>query len=418
MTEQRPQAPAGAMSWGRVDADGTVYVRTATGERAVGAFPDVPAEQALALFVRKYDDLAAQVDLLAQRVATGRVSPTDGTASVDRLRSAIVDAAAVGDLDALARRLDEVAALVQARRVDEQAARARAREAAREAKEALVAEAEALADDDRWKTAGDRLRTLVEEWKAAPRLDRHTDDELWTRFRAARATFDRRRRAHFAEQEAAEQEVATRKEQIAREAETLATSAEWGPTAGRFRELMAAWKSAGRASRTDEARLWERFRSAQDTFFAARNEVFASRDAEQRENLAAKEALVTEAEALLPVTDLPTARALLRSIQDRWDQIGHVPRDDMERIEGRLRRVEQEVRAFGDKEWRRTDPAAQARAQDTVAALERSVGDLERQARDAAAQGNSKAATEAEEALAARRSWLEEARRTLADLSR
>ena len=413
-----PRAGADPAAWGRVGPDGTVYVRTADGERAVGAFPDASPEQALAFFTRRYDDLAAQVALLEQRVVAGRVRPAEATGQVDRLRATIVDADAVGDLDALSRRLDDILATVAERRAADEQARQQARETARAAKEALVAEAESLADSDQWKSAGDRFRQLVEAWRAAPRGDRRSDDELWARFRAARTSFDRRRRAHFAQQEATQQQVAARKEQIVAEAEGLAGSTDWGATASRFRELMAQWKAAGRAARADDQRLWERFRAAQDTFFSARSAVFAERDAAERENLAAKEALAAEAEALLPVTDLAAARAALRDIQARWERIGHVPRGDVDRLEGRLRRVSQEIHAFGEREWRRTDPAARARASETVNALERSIADLDRQLAAARQAGDVKAEAAAREALTARQGWLEEARRTLADLSR
>jgi hypothetical protein len=132
---------------------------------------------------------------------------------------------------------------------------------------------------------------------------------------------------------------------------------------------MTQWKAAGRAGRDDEEALWTRFRAAQDTFFAARSGTFAERDAGQRENLERKEALVAEAEALLPVSDLTSARRALRSISERWEAIGHVPRGDRDRIESRLRRVEEAVRSAEDSEWRRTNPEARARAEATVAQL-------------------------------------------------
>ena len=67
--------------FGRVDPDGTVYVRTATGERAVGQVPDVPTEEALAFFTRRYDALELEVSLLERRVASGALSPDDVSAT-------------------------------------------------------------------------------------------------------------------------------------------------------------------------------------------------------------------------------------------------------------------------------------------------------------------------------------------------
>ena len=403
--------------WGRVGDDGTVFVRTVGGERAVGSYPGADAAEALAYFGRKFDELAGQVRLLEQRVVSGGVSLQDAGAAVEALRLSIVDAHAVGDLDGLLRRLDDLTEAVARRQERRAAERAKARERATAAKERLVAEAESLAESRDWKKTGERMRTLLEEWKAAPRLDRKADDALWKRFSAARTAFDRRRRVHFAELDEQRGEIAVRKEKLVKEAESLAGSKEWRDTAKKFRDLMDQWKAAGRARRDVEDALWARFRAAQDTFFAARNEVFAARDADLAENLEKTRALVAEAEAVLPVTDYKAARAVLRSVHERWEAVGHVPRGDRDQIEGRLRRVDEAVRAEEDAAWARSNPEARARAEATVSQLRASIAALEKDAAAARAAGDEKKAAAAEEAAAARGTWLAEAEKTLAEFS-
>jgi hypothetical protein len=402
--------------WGRVDDEGTVYVKTAEGERVIGSWAAGSPEEALAFFRRKYEGLVLEVDLLERRIKETDLSPKDAAASLARVRSAVTDAHAVGDLDGLLARLDGLTETVEVRRVELRAARAQAIDDAKAAKERIVTEAEAIASGTDWRVGAERLRVLVEEWKAAARIDRKSDDELWHRLSRARSTFSKRRKAHFAELEVRREESRTSKEKIVAEAETLAGSKDWAPTAAKFRELMREWKAAGRAARDVEDSLWQRFRTAQDTFFTARSGVFAERDAGQRENLQRKEALVVEAEALLPFTDLRAARSALRSIHERWDAIGHVPRDARARIEARLAAVDQTVRDAGEAEWRRTNPEALARAEGTVAQLRASIDALNAQADQARASGDEAATTEAEAALTARQAWLAEAERTLSDL--
>lgn len=402
--------------WGRVDDEGTVYVKTAEGERVIGSWAAGSPAEALAFFRRKYEGLVLEVDLLERRIKETDLSPKDAAASLDRVRSAVTDAHAVGDLDGLLARLDGLTETVEVRRAELRAARAQAIDEAKAAKERIVTEAEAIASGTDWRVGAERLRVLVEEWKAAARIDRKSDDELWHRLSRARSTFSKRRKAHFAELEVRREESRTRKEKIVAEAEALAGSKDWAPTATKFRELMREWKAAGRAARDVEDSLWQRFRTAQDTFFTARGAVFAERDAGQRENLQRKDALVAEAEGLLPVTDLRAARAALRSIHERWDAIGHVPRDARARIEARLAAVDQTVREAGEAEWRRTNPEALARAEGTVAQLRASIDALNAQADQARAGGDEAAAAEAEAALAARQAWLAEAERTLSDL--
>ncbi|RAY17222.1 DUF349 domain-containing protein [Actinomadura craniellae] len=404
--------------WGRVDEDGTVYVKTADGERVVGSWQAGAPDEALAYFRRKYDALVTEIDLLEQRVRTTDLPPAQAQQGIARLREAVGEAHAVGDLDTLARRLDALAELVGKRREELKVAREHARHEARDVKERIVAEAERIAaEETHWKNGGERLRQLVEEWKVAERIDRPTETALWKRLSAARNAFTKRRKAYFATLEDQREEARGAKERLVTEAEALADSTDWGETASIYRDLMRRWKAAGRAGRDAEEELWTRFKGAQDAFFAARSAAFAERDAELQVNAEAKEKILVEAERLLPVRDVRQARQALRAIQERWEAAGMVPRDSRERLEGRLRKIEESVRSAEESEWRRTNPEARARAEATVAQLRTSIEQLEKRLDKARTAGRDKDARDAEEALAARRAWLEEAERTLAEFS-
>ncbi|HZE31098.1 MAG TPA: DUF349 domain-containing protein [Actinoallomurus sp.] len=404
--------------WGRVAEDGTVYVRTADGERTVGSWQAGAPEEALAYFRRKYDALVTEVDLLEQRIKTTDLATAQAEHTIARLREAVTEAHAVGDLDGLGRRLDGLTSLLGERREQLKVARDQARVQAREVKERIVAEAERIsAEETHWKNGGERLRQLVEEWKAAERVDRPTETALWKRLSSARNSFTKRRKAYFSNLEVEREQARSEKERLVAEAEALSGSTDWGPTAAAYRELMRQWKLAGRASRDAEEELWARFKGAQDTFFTARSEFFAERDAEFREHAEAKEKLLTEAERLVPVRDIRAARQALRSIQERWEAIGMVPRDSRERLEGRLRKVEEAVRGAEESEWRRTNPEARARAEATVAQLRSSIEQLETRLEKARNAGRDKDVKDTEEALTARRAWLAEAEHTLSELS-
>lgn len=408
--------------WGRVDPDGTVYVRTAEGERPVGSYPGASEEEALAYFVRKFDILAGQVELLEQRLRAGQVSPADAEATAARLTTAVSQANAVGDLDSLLARLAALPAIIAERKAEAESAKAAARQAAIDARLAIVVEAEQISETDPermpWKTAGDRLRELFDSWRTMQRenrLDKATEDELWHRFSHARTTFDRKRRQYFGALDEQRNAAKATKEAIVAEAEALSTSTDWGPTAAAYRGLMDRWKNAGRAARKDDDELWTRFRAAQDTFFAARTAHATATDSQFRSNLEAKEALLVEAEKLLPVSDPAAARAALRDIHDRWEAAGKVPRADMSRIEARLRRVEEAIREAEDRRWARTNPEARARAEAVVTQLETAIASLNKDLAAARASGNDRRAREAEQALQAREEWLAQARSALAE---
>ncbi|HKX14329.1 MAG TPA: DUF349 domain-containing protein [Propionibacteriaceae bacterium] len=416
MTERVGPENKGPAAFGRVDPDGTVYVRTSSGERVVGQVPGVPSDEALSFFTRRFEALELEVSLLERRIATGALSPDDAVASINKLRKSLADARAVGDLDGLQARLQALSPLIAEQRAARKAERARQQEEARAAKERFVLEAERLAAGNDWRGGVNRFRTLLEEWKALPRLDRATDDELWHRFSSARTTYTRRRKAQFAQQNEQREAARVIKEKLVTEAEAIAGSTDWGPTTGAYRDLMTRWKAAGPAPRDVDELLWKRFRGAQDRFFMAKQAALSEQDSELRANAQAKEKLLAEAEALLPIRDAAAARASYRDILHRWSAIGRVPRDAIRPLESRLRAVENAIKAADDERWRRTNPEAKARAADTAAKLQAQIAALEERAAQAEARGDHLAAREATASADTYREWLAQAQRTASDL--
>ena len=387
--------------FGRVDSDGTVWVKTPDGERTVGSWQAGTPEEGLAHFARRYEVLSTEVALLEQRLRTGVGDPQQVAQSASRLKTTIPAAAAVGDLAALERRVDalleKTADAVEAGK----AAKAEARARAAEAKAALAEEAERLAGSSDWKASGERLRTIGDDWKRLPHLDRRTEDELWQRVAAARKRFTERRTTHFAALEQQRTVSQERKEKLIGEAEALSSSTEWGPTAARYKQLMSDWKSAGRAPRDVEDDLWTRFKAAQDSFFGARNAHFSVQDEELRGNQKVKEEILAEAETIDPSQGLDKAKARLRTLQDRWEAAGKVPRDVMRSLEDRMSAVEQKVRGAGEARFARSDESP------FTAKLREKVAELETKLEKARAAG--RPTDELEAALTTQRQWLSQA---------
>ncbi len=410
--------------FGRVGEDGTVYVITPEGDKAVGSYPGKSPEEALAYFVRKFEAMASEVALLAARVTSGAMVPSDANVAVNRLRQQIKELNGVGDLAALSASLEQIPPLIEgnreayeAKKALELAAKAAHRQEVLEGKEKIVVEAESLALSESWKSTGDRLKVLLEEWKAAPRLDKKTDADLWKRFSASRNKFDKRRRTHFAALDAIQEKVANAKVELVKEAELLATSTQWVPTAKRFKVLMDQWKATGRGKKGEDAKLWNRFKAAQDQFFAAKNADLAKRDEQMNANLAKREALIEEIEALLPITNIETTSKTFKDLARQWDRIGMTQRDKKAAFESRFAKVESQIKQAEEARWRKVDPVAKARATEVVRQLAEAVANYEKQAEKALTLGNTKKATEAKDAAAARRLWLEEAEKSLAEFN-
>ncbi len=382
--------------FGRVDDDGTVWLISTAGERVVGSWQAGDTEAAFAHFGRRFDDLSTEIALLEERLAAGTGDARKIKATAAALAETLPDAKVLGDIDALATRLTAIAEHASEAAAADRTRRDEHRAAQTARKEALAAEAEELANNStQWKVAGDRLRTILDEWKTISGLDRKTDDALWKRYSTARETFNRRRGSHFAELDRDRAGAREAKEKLCVKAEALVDSTDWGPTSAEFRNLLVEWKAAGRAARDVDDALWARFKGAQDTFFKARNSATAERDAEFTANATAKEALLSEAEKI-DTSNPKAAAAALRAIGDKWDAIGKVPREKSADLERRLRAVEKKVRDAAEPSG--PDPEAQARADQFRERAEQ----YERQAQKAEAAGRSK---EAEEAKANAEQW-------------
>ena len=376
--------------FGRIAEDGTVYVRTSTGERAIGSWQAGSAEEGLAHFGDRFKDIATEVELLEARLVAHPEDAALLRKQAQELQQSLATVAAIGDLDALDSRLTDI--IDHSQRAGEQA---QAQKAARRAeaiarKEALAAEAEDLAENSTdWKNAGDRIRAILEEWRGIRGIDRKTNDELWKRYSRARDAFNRRRGAHFSELDRNRAAAKAKKEELVERAEALSSSTNWGETARAYRDLMAEWKAAGRAQREADDKLWARFRAAQDVFFSARDAANAERDQEFVANAQAKDKLIEEYdEQINPSVNLDTARAKLRELQEKWDAIGYVPRDQVREYEDKIGALEKRVADAEEARWRSTDPEAKARAE----AFQIRADEFAAQAEQAAAKGNAKKA--------------------------
>ena len=387
--------------WGRVTEDGTVFVKTADGEREVGSWKAGSPQDGLAHFARRYEQLATEVTLLEQRLASGAGDPTQVASSAKRLKTTVPTAAAVGDLAGLERRVDGLLERTSEAVEAAKAARAEQRLEAVAKKTALAEEAEGLGGSSEWKTAGERLRTVGDDWKRVTGVDKKTDDELWLRVAEARKRFAERRTAHFAALEQQREVSRARKEKIIEQAEALSGSTEWKSTADRYKQLMADWKTAGRAPREVEDDLWNRFKAAQDVFFQARSASFAEQDVELRGNQAVKEEILAEAEALDPAQGRDKASKRLRELQERWEAAGKVPRDVMRSLEDRMGKVEEKFRAVSDQRF------VQASESPFVVRLREKVAELETKLDKARAAG--RPTEELEASLATQRQWLSQA---------
>lgn len=412
-TPDQPDTGTASEPWGRVDEDGSVSVREAEGWRVVGQYPDGTADEALAYFTRKFSDLAGEVALLEVRHRRGGASASDLRHTAVTVREKVTGAAAVGNLAALTTRLDALlATLEEATAGEAQAAKAAVDEAVVE-RTALVEQAEALAAREpksvQWKQVTTELNTLFEQWQAhqqnAPRLPKSVSQQLWTRFRDARSTVEKHRRAFYAELDETHKAAKDAKTKLVEKAEALAPRGEDAIPA--YRDLLDDWKAAGRAGKRVDDALWARFKAAGDALYGARVERESVEAEESLGRIEAKKALLERARPIVDEKNLTAARQQLTAVQREWDEIGRIfPRDRERALDDDLRKIEQSVRTREDSEWKRNEPETTARANDMTRQLTDAIEKLESELADAEARKDPRAVKEAREALEARKAWL------------
>lgn len=374
--------------FGFIDDDGRAYVRTPDGNVLVGQWAAGTTSEGLAFFARKFDDLETERALIAQRLGDGHISPEQARESLARLEESLNTPQCIGDIIGLRQRMAELHVLI-GELVEVRAAERAARKAqAVQRRAELVEQAESLSTSTAWKSASESYAAIVEEWKGLPRGERATEQDLWKRLSAARTAFDKRRRAHFVERESVKKAALQAKRAIIAKAEQLATSTEWAETSRAFKALLEEWKIAPRGSKPDEDKLWKRYRAAQEAFFEARTNADAKRDADLEPNLGPKKALVLEAEALLPLSDVAAAKKTLRDIQRRWDALGDVPQKERKLLEARLSKVEDATRKAEQQSWQRSNPEGLARAESTVSAFDGALSKLRREQTSAQEKGD------------------------------
>jgi hypothetical protein len=405
--------------FGRVENDGTVLVKMPDGsEKQVGQWAAGDPNDGLAFYIRKYHEIENELSLALQRLKEGKGNADAVFKLIERVKTSLETPNFVGDLNILSSKIEELQVLAAVKKAEFSAAKAIAKEKAMEKRKQLVEEAEKLINSKQWKVTTQRFKEIVEEWKKLPHGAKSEEQALWKRFSAARSAFDKTRRQYFSTLESGRKEASKIKSEIVTQAKAIADSKEWNDTANKFRNLMAKWKSAPILERKEEQKLWKEFKLAQDVFFAARTAALSVLDEEHSKNLEAKKVLAEKAEKILPITDIKSARQALKPIQEEWSKIGHVSRKDKDKIEARLKAVEEAIRNAEKNELNRTDPAKSARAQSTMELIEAKLIKTEKERESALSSGDTKKAEKLALTIESQKMLLEATKTALADFTR
>lgn len=402
--------------FGYVDDEGNVFLNGAAGPTKIGQFAAGEPNEGLTFFTKRYYDLLSEIELATARLKDGKGSLDSVKALVEKIEKTLESPNLLGDLDKIKAEKDALLAGFEERKAAAAVKKAELKAAAIVKREEIVATAESLANSTSWKATGEKFKELLDQWKKLPAADRGKEQELWKRFSHARSAFDKARRAYFSTLDAGRAEAVTAKKAMIKKADELSASTEWATATTAYKKLMDDWKGVARAAKSEEDKLWAEFKAAQDKFFANRNAANSVRDEEFSKNLLVKLELLKQAEALLPISNVDEAKSALRVIQEAWEKAGHVPRNDKDKIEKRLKAVEDAIRKVQEEQWHRTKPEVVDRANSLVTSFESSIAKLEKQKQAAMTAGKADDVAKISDQLTQAQSLLDAARSGAATL--
>ena len=402
--------------FGYVDETGNVFLNGTPDPIKVGQYAAGDPSEGLAFFTKRYEDLLAEIELAAARLKDGKGKLETVTALIERIEKSLSEPNLLGDLEKIKAGKDSLLAGFAEKKAAASEKKAAIKAAALARREELVALSESLEKSNAWKVTGEKYKELLDEWKKLPTTDRAKEQELWKRFSQARSGFDKARRAYFSTLDASRTQTVAAKKSLIKKASELAESSEWAATTAAYKKLMDDWKTLARAAKGEEEKLWAEFMATQDKFFANRNAANSVRDEEFTKNLDIKLELLKRAETLIPVQNVGAAKAVLREIQETWEKAGQVPRNEKEKIERRLKAVEDAIRKVAEEQWHRTKPEVVERANSLVSSFETSIAKLEKQLAAAIAAAKSSEEAKLSAQLAQAKELLEAARSGAATL--
>jgi hypothetical protein len=271
---------------------------------------------------------------------------------------------------------------IQAKAREFFATRAQERDESLKKKLALIERAEAIADSTDWIKTAEEMKKLQAEWQAVGPVPRAETRVVWKRFREACDRFFSRRNEDLAQRKEVWSGNQAKKEALCARAEELAQSRDWDKAAGELRRLQAEWKTVGPVRRSKSEVLWQRFRTAADTFF----DRYKRRDEIELESRQAdREALITELEALFPADGAETPADLLekvRSLRSRWNQSTTAVRSGADPLSPRFVSVIERLLATFPEPFKGTEldiEASRQRMEKLVARVENLVASSEPQ---------------------------------------
>ena len=196
-----------------------------------------------------------------------------------------------------------------------------------------------------WNALSEKVTALQAEWRTIGYAPQKMNTKIFERFRAACDNFFTSKNTYFQSVRDTLNQNYALKLELVEQAEALKDSTDWKATTDALVELQKKWKEIGSVPKKYSDQIWERFNTACDAFFAAKKEANKDVHSEQQSNMEKKRAIIDTLAAIVPEEFEGDLRTKLREAQEEWNQIGHVPFKEKDKLYKLLR--EQMDRLYG-----------------------------------------------------------------------
>ncbi|MBQ2111616.1 MAG: DUF349 domain-containing protein, partial [Bacteroidales bacterium] len=223
-----------------------------------------------------------------------------------------------------------------------------------EAKEQFCEYAEKLAENPNVVEAFRELQKLHEQWKEFGPVAKEYRDQIWDRFKAATAVINKKYQSFFEGIKEQQAENLVKKTALCEKVEEIAerevtNSNEWNAFSKEIEEIQKEWRTIGFASKKENQKIYDRFRTACDKFYGRKRDFYTDYKDSINANLEKKISLCEAAEALKSSTEWKKATDQFINLQKQWKEIGAVPRKKSEQLWKRFRAACDEFFAERDK---------------------------------------------------------------------
>ncbi len=212
------------------------------------------------------------------------------------------------------------------------------------AKQALVEQAAQLTTEEptstrQWDEVSSQLDELLKVWKTIGPVPREQNETIWTTFKSSIDNFYNRKREYFGRVKDEQTENYNKKIDLCLQAEAIAKRDDWRKATDELLKLQSEWKAIGPVAKRNSEKIWQRFRGACDEFFARKTEYYNNLRADENENLAKKEAILTQLKEYQFGEDKEENLRVIKDFQRQWMEIGFVPVEHKERLRNEFRKI-------------------------------------------------------------------------------